>query len=731
MIQSRIENGKVYLGQKGEEKTDDDWTLSIGRAINRKNEEVLLDSSNPHVIFVCGTRGSGKSYTLGVLAEELAENNSDVAAVIVDPIGVFWSMKYSNQEESEIELLKDIGMDPHGVDNARVFVPSGYKSDIPEETYDTEFSFRPKSLQTEDWCLTFGIDRYSPQGLLLEQAVEKVQEGYTRKIGDKLEGGSRDVPPNTNFTIDDLTDCINHDRELLSKDKGFRSSTRRALTSRLGAAKDWGIFGKRKRLSDLVKPGEISVIDISFLPENIGSLVLGILARKILSARKAAAREEAVEDLKGGGDSRSGSIPPTWLMIDEAHIFAPSSGKTAAADPLIEYVKQGRRPGLTAVLSTQQPSALNSKIISQLDILISHRLTFKDDIKEVRKRMPTSLPEDLKDQNSLKRLSEGTAILADRQINRAFVASIRPRFSQHEGRERVADSDEQEIETKSFDKDSEKEFETQEEGEKNSDMGKDFHKREEEILAVPFQLEMDRALEFLESKRKRFLKFLWFKEEVKNVKKCYYPIWGSLLDYYPKEDSAINIQLQVDGLTGELLRKKEGRILRTKGVRKLPELALSERKVFFQVLQNEPIDYDTLVGMVKTDSKIRTSVDNLIEKGLITSREKADSLILRVKDNIMIPADFSEKSLLAAEEIPDLEPVLVPKDVKVDRIISEEKMLETLEAFGDVEIINRELFYYPYWIGNLESDGGTRIVAIDGISGYRDEYAERMLRQRL
>ncbi len=323
MIQESTENGKIWLGKKGDKKPDLGWSLSLGRAVNRKNEEVLLDSSNPHVIFVCGARGSGKSYTLGVLAEELAETDSEVAAVMVDPIGVFWSMKYSNQEEGEVELLKEMGLAPHGIDDVKVHVPTGYKSDIPDETYDADFSFRPNSLKPEDWCLTFGIDRYSPQGLLVEKAIEKVQSGYTRKLGDKLEGGTRDVPPKDNFSIDDIMDCINHDRELISKEKGFRGSTRRALSSRLGAAKDWGIFGKRKKMSDFIRPGQISVMDISFLPENIGSLVLGILARKILAARKAAAREEAVQDLKGEENARTSSIPPTWLMVDEAHSFAP------------------------------------------------------------------------------------------------------------------------------------------------------------------------------------------------------------------------------------------------------------------------------------------------------------------------------------------------------------------------------------------------------------------------
>ncbi|WP_135820426.1 ATP-binding protein [Halostella litorea] len=47
-----------------------------------------LDVDGPHAALVVGKRGYGKSYTLGVLAEELARTRG-VAPVVVDPMGVF------------------------------------------------------------------------------------------------------------------------------------------------------------------------------------------------------------------------------------------------------------------------------------------------------------------------------------------------------------------------------------------------------------------------------------------------------------------------------------------------------------------------------------------------------------------------------------------------------------------------------------------------------------------
>lgn len=50
--------------------------------------EVSIDLSHPHAALVVGKRGSGKSYTLGVLAEELADSPG-VTPILCDPMGAF------------------------------------------------------------------------------------------------------------------------------------------------------------------------------------------------------------------------------------------------------------------------------------------------------------------------------------------------------------------------------------------------------------------------------------------------------------------------------------------------------------------------------------------------------------------------------------------------------------------------------------------------------------------
>lgn len=430
----------IFIGRKRSvmQKSGLDGALYVGRVQDDdrfRTHKLYVDSLNPHVIFTCGSRGSGKSYLLGVLAEELALHNKNVGAVVVDPVGVFWSMKYPNKEEKEVKELPNYELLPQGLENMRVFIPEGMKSETPKSTYDALFSIPPALLTSEDWCLTFGIERFSPTGLLLEKALKKLEKGYRNTNGETIKG-RKDT-----YTLNELIACLETDSELNSKEKGYKTDSVRALVSRFEAAKGWGIFSdKGTSLSEISKAGQLTVIDTSFLDDTVTALVIGILARRLLAARKIQTRKEAAsEPMEKSVESlMENEIPPTWLFIDEAHTLIPGGNvSTPATTAIVEYVKQGRRPGCSLVFATQQPSAIDTRVLSQLDIILSHKLIFDDDIKAVTKRTPTIIPMKYKHPHFLKTLPVGTALVGDRreETNRAFVLKIRPRMSQHEGRD--------------------------------------------------------------------------------------------------------------------------------------------------------------------------------------------------------------------------------------------------------------------------------------------------------
>lgn len=84
----------VVLGREGDGATGpptDGPVAALGTYRARDGTAgapVALDVDRPHAVLVVGKRGHGKSYTLGVLAEELARTGG-VAPVVADPVGAF------------------------------------------------------------------------------------------------------------------------------------------------------------------------------------------------------------------------------------------------------------------------------------------------------------------------------------------------------------------------------------------------------------------------------------------------------------------------------------------------------------------------------------------------------------------------------------------------------------------------------------------------------------------
>src|SRR3989344_2478996 len=157
------------------------------------------------------------SYVLGVIAEELADKNKNVGIIVVDPIGVFWSMRFANKDEKELEKLKEYGLEAKGLSGLKVFIPEGMKDQVPKSTYDAGFAIQPSLLTGEDWALTFGVDRFSVSGLLLDKVLKKVEQGY-KKTGtnEKVRAKGK------NYALEDLVECLETDFELNSREKGYK-----------------------------------------------------------------------------------------------------------------------------------------------------------------------------------------------------------------------------------------------------------------------------------------------------------------------------------------------------------------------------------------------------------------------------------------------------------------------------------------------------------------------------
>jgi len=393
-------------------------SIFLGRSLTEGQDRIYLDVDKAHVMLVCGKRGTGKSWTLGNIVEGIAESppevREEIATIVVDTMGIFWSLKFPARRTEQQKLLEKWGMEPKEFD-VKVFVPRGLKEQYKFEV--ETFAFHPSDITPEDWCLTFEIDENQPMGIAITKAVGKLNERTSK------------------WDISDIIAEIN-------SDPYNAENTMRALENKLRAAENWGIFSVEGfRAEDFLKPGQISVIDISELKHgtkqwSIRALVVGLLIKKILDIRLEKRKEEEFEEISGSKSEESNVASKVWILIDEAHEFLPSTYSTAASYPLEIAIKEGRYPGITIVLATQNPGKLSSEAITQSDVLISHRVTARPDIDGLNQIHHTYLKSDIKDSlNELPRDLRGGALLFDDKREMISQVVTRPRMSWHAGAE--------------------------------------------------------------------------------------------------------------------------------------------------------------------------------------------------------------------------------------------------------------------------------------------------------
>jgi len=414
---------KIIVGKdwKDLKKFGERGTAFIGRHIVGKGDEshltnpILMDITRPHIVLICGKRGTGKSYSAGVVAEEIYKLPDDLrrnlAVVLIDTMGIYWSMKLPN--EKEIDMLKEWGIKPEGM-NAKLFVPKGYMAEYKETgiAVDAPFTISVSELTAEDWAVTFGFSMIDEHGILLE----KIMEDLVERFGDK-------------FSLQDIIDAID-------KDKTTEKKVKDALANRFIAAESWGLFEEQgTRIDDFLKPGVISILDVSHYMRvseswSIRSMVVGLISRKIFEQRLMSRKAEEYGQITG---QIKKTLPMVWMIIDEAHQFVPNGETTAATGPLLTLIKEGREPGISVLLITQRPNKLHEDALSQADIIISHRLTSKADIEALRSIMQTYMLEDIQDYLNDLPKTKGSAILLDDNSERIYQIQIRPRFSWHAG----------------------------------------------------------------------------------------------------------------------------------------------------------------------------------------------------------------------------------------------------------------------------------------------------------
>jgi len=421
-----LANKAILVGRRDTTLAD---TAFIGKVLEQSSTSnlldygVMVDIGFPHVIGIFGSRGSGKSYDLGVIIEGIFhEGRGKVrdAAVIFDIQDQFWTLGYAPRQEFDVdqEQLKDLdawGISPAALQDVKVWVP---RSSDTQVAGAVPFSLSASQLSDDDWLSILELERYSAMGQALLTLIDQ-NPGAT---------------PNQLAGFCDTRGLLNN----------FQQSTIDGLRWRLESLGSAQVVDSNGlAVDDLLKEGQLTVVLMRNLSEAIRGLIVGVISRliadrmgRIQQARKVSLRVNGTLPTESEGLTNR-----LWLVLDEAHVLVPSDGSTAATGPMIDYVKRGRDAGLSLIFATQQPSAVNSKLISQVDMTLTHMLGFDTDLGAAVARMPTrSTVEYEVDHTAIGSLSDvirslgpGECIVADQASSRIFVAKIRPRATAHGG----------------------------------------------------------------------------------------------------------------------------------------------------------------------------------------------------------------------------------------------------------------------------------------------------------
>jgi len=420
----------IVIGRSEEDKKKFglDGTILLGKHYVKMGQttslssQVLMDVNRSHIVFVCGKRGSGKSYTMGVIAEGIANLHEDIAkntcVLIFDTMGIYWTMKYPNHKDEE--LLRKWNLEGKSLD-IKLYSPAGFFKEYKDRgvPVDAPFSIKPSELASSDWGLTFDIDLNSQPGVLIERIITKLKK------------------EKKDFSIRDIISAVKND------DKSDES-TKHIVENQFSKADGWGLFSvKGTKLKDIISPGQVTVLDIScyaMIPgaSDIRSLVIGLISQKLFIERMISRKKEEFVNVHKSthyfqDEIKSKPFPLVWLILDEAHEFLPLEGETTASKALITILREGREPGISLVLASQQPGKIHTDVMTQSDIVLAHRITARMDVEALGLLTQSYMREGLtRAVDELPRV-KGAGVVFDDSNEKLYPMRVRPRFTWHGG----------------------------------------------------------------------------------------------------------------------------------------------------------------------------------------------------------------------------------------------------------------------------------------------------------
>lgn len=357
-------------------------SLQIGTYAINNTATAWIDGNKlfqRHAVIV-GSTGSGKSYTVATLVEQIAKLQS-ANALLFDIHG-----EYGPITEGHVKHYKIAG---------------------PTDNLSDDVLFLPYWLLTYEEMTSLMIDRSDNnapnQAMLFSRTVlEKKKEflEQNNKI-DMVDNITIDspIPYNMNSLIDKLS---YYNTEMVKGSRGEKKGDFNGQLARFIQRLESKKYDKRlnfmfcsddnlldydymsllcsKLMSSASNGGGVKIIDFSEVPSDILPLVVSLIARVIFFVQQWVDKDK---------------IAPVALFCDEAHLYIPESATQGTEKTSLQSFerisKEGRKYGLSLIVITQRPSEVDRTVLSQSSNFIAMKLTNAEDQNVIKRLLPDSM----------------------------------------------------------------------------------------------------------------------------------------------------------------------------------------------------------------------------------------------------------------------------------------------------------------------------------------------------
>lgn len=398
-----IKNTDQMAENMDEEYKDLLYTFEEGKLKKQRDIPYIFDIKSMHQyphIGVFGGSGSGKSFGLRVILEELMELN--IPTLVLDPhfemdfsqISPYLPKEKAKDYKDRFKCLQvghHVGVRFEDLSRSDIKNLLGASSPLTDAMSNVvDILFR-------------GRESYNSFYNRLKMLAEAQEEGSLDRIQRRIDESANDL---------DREGWQKRKELFLNYDKTCPYSSVRGIIWRLTRLENEGIFSKDIRpIEEGLHMGKLIVVQGSTrILQVFSTYLLNNLYHKRRDYKDAQYKNTTVE-----------YFPPFIVVTDEAHNFAPKGYEPPSKSILKEISQEGRKYGAFLILATQRPTLLDETITAQLNTKFIFRTVRASDIETIKEETDITVEE----ARRLPYLRTGDVFISEASLGRTIFARIR------------------------------------------------------------------------------------------------------------------------------------------------------------------------------------------------------------------------------------------------------------------------------------------------------------------